>query len=84
MDSERTPIDPLPLHRRSLDHEAFEAGDQLRIVGRLGDERPWARGPRHVWAEGGPAELKLAAGWRPGVGPCPAPLVADVVEESGG
>lgn len=192
-------MDPLPLHRRSLDYEAFGAGDELRIVGRLRDERPWAegtsevnvlhdmelsvtvrrddltitravaqmnafphrecpavvaafanltglrvgrgytrqvqerfggtrgcthlehlarslgpvvvqattsyrartrtggepielvdpaarpwaRGSCHVWAEGGPAEQKLAAGWRPGVGPYPAPLVADVVEESG-
>lgn len=27
----------------------------------------------HVWAEGGPAEQKLAAGWRPGVDGYPAP-----------
>lgn len=36
---------------------------------------PWARDSCHVWAEGGPADQKLAAGWRPGVGPYPAPAV---------
>jgi hypothetical protein len=33
---------------------------------------PWARDTCHVWAEGGVAEQKLAAGWRPGVGSYPA------------
>jgi hypothetical protein len=36
---------------------------------------PWARDSCHIWAEGGPADQKLAAGWRPGVGPYPAPAV---------
>lgn len=35
--------DPVPLHRRSIEYEAFDAGDELRIVGRLRDTRPWAR-----------------------------------------
>jgi hypothetical protein len=35
--------DPVPLHRRTLEYEAFDAGDSLRIVGRLQDNRPWAR-----------------------------------------
>ena len=33
----------VPLHRRTLEYEAFDAGDSLRIVGRLRDTRPWAR-----------------------------------------
>jgi len=36
----------------------------------------------HVWAEGGPAEQKLAAGWRPGIGGYPAPPV-DVIVHMG-
>ncbi len=38
-----------------------------------GTSTPWARNSCHVWAEGGVAEQKLAAGWRPGTGPYPAP-----------
>ncbi len=34
-------------------------------------DSPWARNTCHVWAEGGVAEQKLAAGWRPGRGPYP-------------
>jgi hypothetical protein len=34
---------PVPLHRRTLEYEAFDAGDSLRMVGRLQDTRPWAR-----------------------------------------
>jgi hypothetical protein len=33
---------PLPLHRRSITVEAFEAPTELRVVGRLRDERPWS------------------------------------------
>ncbi|HLH27856.1 MAG TPA: DUF2889 domain-containing protein [Acidimicrobiales bacterium] len=36
-------------------------------------DAPWPRGTCHVWAVGGVAEQKLAAGWRPGLGPYPAP-----------
>ena len=36
----------------------------------------------HVWAEGGPAQQKLAAGWRPGMGGYPAPPV-DVIVRMG-
>ncbi|HUY64400.1 MAG TPA: DUF2889 domain-containing protein [Acidimicrobiales bacterium] len=32
----------------------------------------------HVWAEDGPAEQKLAIGWRPGVGGYPAPAVEEL------
>ena len=34
--------DPVPLHRRTIEYEAFDKGDELGIVGRLRDERPWA------------------------------------------
>jgi hypothetical protein len=33
---------------------------------------PWARDSCHVWATDGVAEQKMAAGWRPGVGPYPS------------
>jgi hypothetical protein len=36
---------------------------------------PWARDTCHVWAEGGVADQKLAAGWQPGIGPYPAPTL---------
>ncbi len=35
--------EPILLHRRSIGYEAFDAGESLRIVGRLTDTRPWAR-----------------------------------------
>ena len=38
-----------------------------------GPDSPWARNSCHVWAEGGIADQKLAAGWRPGTGAYPAP-----------
>ena len=41
----------------------------------VGAGSPWARDSCHIWAEGGPADQKLAAGWRPGVGPYPAPAL---------
>jgi hypothetical protein len=37
-----------------------------------GAATPWARDTCHIWAEDGVADQKLAAGWRPGVGPYPA------------
>src|SRR5271156_5206330 len=33
---------PVPLHRRSIDYEAFDTGDALSVVGRLVDSRPGA------------------------------------------
>lgn len=36
---------------------------------------PWARDSCHIWAEGGIADQKIAAGWRPGVGPYPSPAL---------
>jgi Protein of unknown function (DUF2889) len=46
-----------------------------------GAATPWARDTCHVWAEGGVAEQKLAAGWRPGVGPYPA-LPVEVIRRA--
>ena len=37
-----------------------------------GTSSPWARNSCHIWAEGGVADQKLAAGWHPGVGPYPS------------
>jgi hypothetical protein len=42
----------------------------------LGAGGAWMTGTCHIWAEGGVAQAKLAAGWRPGRGPYPAPEVA--------
>jgi hypothetical protein len=30
-----------PVHRRTISVDSYEAGEQLRVVGRLRDERPW-------------------------------------------
>jgi hypothetical protein len=38
-----------------------------------GGGSPWARNSCHIWAEGGIADQKLAAGWHPGTGPYPSP-----------
>jgi len=38
----------VPLHRRSIEYEAFDSGDTLSIVGRLVDSRPWAEDGRAV------------------------------------
>jgi Protein of unknown function (DUF2889) len=46
-----------------------------------GQGSPWARDSCHVWAEGGIAEQKLDAGWRPGTGPYPA-LPLEVIRKS--
>ena len=45
---------------------------------------PWARDSCHVWAEGGIADQKLAAGWRPGTGPYPAPPLETFTDRSAG
>ena len=37
-----------PAHRRSLVFEAFDTEEGVQVVGRLRDERPWARDPRHL------------------------------------
>ena len=50
---------------------AVSRGDSEDLLSGAGS--PWARDSCHVWAEGGAADQKLAAGWRPGSGPYPAP-----------
>jgi len=59
--------------RRALAVSQGESEDLLAGAGNSGS--PWARDSCHIWAEGGPADQKLALGWRPGVGPYPAPAV---------
>jgi Protein of unknown function (DUF2889) len=56
--------------RRAL---AVSRGDLADLLS--GTSTPWARDSCHIWAEGGVADQKLAAGWRPGTGPYPAPSV---------
>ncbi len=40
--------DGVPVHRRTMDFEVFEAHGDLVVVGRLRDERPWAAGTDKV------------------------------------
>jgi hypothetical protein len=54
--------------RRALAVREGEAPDTFTST-----SSPWARNTCHIWAEDGIAEQKLAAGWRPGVGPYPSP-----------
>src|SRR5580704_13208912 len=37
-----------PVHRRSIEFEAYDEGDSLSVTGRLRDERPWAAGSDRV------------------------------------
>ncbi|MHB1584610.1 MAG: DUF2889 domain-containing protein, partial [Acidimicrobiales bacterium] len=37
---------PEPVHRRTIEIDAFDQPDRFRVVGRLRDERPWAAGMR--------------------------------------
>ncbi len=53
--------------RRALAVSRGEAEDLITGTG-----SPWARDSCHIWAEGGVADQKLAAGWRPGVGAYPS------------
>ncbi len=59
--------------RRALSVSRGESEDLLAGTG--GSGSPWARDSCHIWAEGGTADQKLAAGWRPGVGPYPSPAL---------
>jgi len=59
--------------RRALAVNRGESQDLLS-----GSGSPWARDSCHVWAEGGVADQKLAAGWRPGTGPYPSLPVEDI------
>ncbi len=49
MTSQPVPVgEPVPLHRRSIEYEAFDAGESLLVVGRLRDSRPWAEGGHSI------------------------------------
>lgn len=50
------------------------------LVGGGGIGSPWARDSCHIWAEGSIADQKLAAGWRPGVGPYPSPALVTFLD----
>ena len=39
------PMTAVPVHRRSIEYEAFEVDGALTIVGKLRDSRPWAQSP---------------------------------------
>jgi hypothetical protein len=58
---------------------AVERGEAESIF--VGTSNPVALNTCHVWAEGGVAEQKLAAGWRPGEGPYPSPPL-EVIRQS--
>jgi len=59
--------------------QAVSRGEANDVITEQGN--PWARDTCHVWAEGGIAEQKLDAGWRPGIGPYPA-LPLEVIRRS--
>ena len=67
--------------RRALAVSRGESEDLLAGGGGTGS--PWARDSCHIWAEGGIADQKLAAGWRPGVGPYPSPTLVTFLERGG-
>lgn len=54
--------------RRARAAARGEVDDQFFEVGAT----PWTLNTCHVWAEGGPAQRKLEAGWQPGVDDYPA------------
>jgi Protein of unknown function (DUF2889) len=64
--------------RRALSMSRGRSSDLLS-----GSGSPWAVDSCHVWAAGGVAQQKLAAGWRPGVGPYPS-LPFDEIRRSSG
>lgn len=38
----------VPVHRRTIEFDAYDEGDALSVTGRLRDERPWAQGTDSV------------------------------------
>jgi hypothetical protein len=50
--------------------QSVNRGDSVDLLS--AGASPWARNSCHIWAEGGVADQKLAAGWRPGRGPYPS------------
>jgi hypothetical protein len=67
--------------RRALAVSRGESEDLLVGAGPTGS--PWARDSCHIWAEGGIADQKLAAGWRPGIGPYPSPTLVTFLDRGG-
>jgi len=67
--------------RRALAVSRGESPDLLAGGGGTGS--PWARDSCHIWAEGGIADQKLAAGWRPGTGPYPSPALVTFLGREG-
>lgn len=67
--------------RRALAVSQGETEDLLAGGGGTGS--PWARDSCHIWAEGGIADQKLAAGWRPGVGGYPSPALVTFLDRGG-
>ena len=67
--------------RRALAVSRDESEDLLAGGGATGS--PWARDSCHIWAEGGIADQKLAAGWRPGVGGYPSPALVTFLGRDG-
>ena len=67
--------------RRAQSVSRGESPDLLAAGGGTGS--PWARDSCHIWAEGSVADQKLAAGWRPGTGPYPAPALVTFLERPG-
>ena len=68
--------------RRALSVSRGESEDLLAGAGGTGS--PWARDSCHIWAEGGIADQKLTAGWRPGTGPYPSPALVTFLDRSEG
>lgn len=66
--------------RRALSVANGESEDLLAGGGDTGS--PWARDSCHIWAEGGIADQKLAAGWRPGTGPYPSPALVTFLDRA--
>ena len=66
--------------RRALSVSRGESEDLLAGGGGTGS--PWARDSCHIWAEGGIADQKLAAGWRPGTGSYPSPALVTFLDRS--
>jgi hypothetical protein len=64
-----------PVAIQSLMSQQSLVARRREDVGHIAVGIPLARDTCHVWADGGAADQKLAAGWRPGVGPYPAPAL---------
>ena len=64
--------------RRALSVSRGESQDLLEGGG--GAASPWARDSCHIWAEGGIADQKLAAGWRPGTSAYPSPALVTFLD----